>query len=163
MISIDDVIAVYREHGLDEPFVFPHYECGVLAGMITGFYRIIDGQKVLDVDHMIVRPGARRKFHTMMVMSHNAIQTAFTVGCEFVLVSMFQNDPRRSGLDAWAKRMDFEQYASSDGVDWFRRRRPAERNPRGQESTEDPEASGAAAAPAAARSKRGRPGEASSR
>jgi hypothetical protein len=113
------LVRVYREMGLPEPFVFPHFEDGVVAGLITGFLRTADGHKYLDVDHMIVRRGTRRKFHTMMAMSEAATQAAFDDGCAYILISIFKNDERISGLRAWAKRMQYQSWADSEDSEWF--------------------------------------------
>ncbi len=120
------LVKIYREMGLPEPFVFPFYEDSVVAGLITGFLRVhADGHKYLDVDHMIVRRGTRRKFHTMMAMSEAATKAAFDDGCAYILISIFTNDPRCSGLRAWAQRMNYQPFTEHDGAEWFVRHNPS--------------------------------------
>jgi hypothetical protein len=132
-----EVDIVFREMGLPEPFIYARrgetlsedgktvWSGRDITGMITGFIRVDSGgHKHLDVDYMIVRPCARRKFSTMMHMSEDAVQAAFREGCAYALVSVFLNDSRLSGLEAWAKRMKFKPWASSDDSRWFIRHNP---------------------------------------
>lgn len=123
--SLRDLDTIYQEMGLAEPFVFAEWRAGEAAGLVTGFIKKTpDGHKYLDVDHMIVRPTCKRKFATMMMMSEAATQAAFDYGCAYILLSIFKNDPRRAGLSAWAKRMNYQSWAESEDAEWFVRHNP---------------------------------------
>lgn len=128
-ISLVGLAAIFAEMGLPEPFVFSqrgeHDTEPSITGLITGWIKHTDdGAKYLDVDSMIVRSRARRKFYTMMKMSEDATQAAFREGCAYALISIREDDPRRAGLDAWARRMNYQPYATQDGSVWYVRFNP---------------------------------------
>jgi hypothetical protein len=119
-VRVSEIDDLYREMGLDEPFFFPWYNgSDKLVGAVTGFIRYRDGHKHLDVDHMIMSPRAERPLVSKMQMSEAATQRAFDNGCAYILIAVFLNDPRLSGLSAWAKRMKFKPWADSDDSRWF--------------------------------------------
>ncbi len=146
-LTAKEVIAVHREMELPEPFLFPwrNAETGAIEGMVTG--RISGPVRHLDVDHMIVLPRCTRKLVVMMAMSEAATQAAFRDGCEYITVSIFRNDPRASGLRAWAKRMRYQFWQSGEDADWYVRQLVHERTPSNGQGCQ---AARSEAAPAAA-------------
>lgn len=118
---------IFAEMGLPEPFIYVWYEEGEpheVAGLITGWIRRDHGHPYLDVESLIVRPGVRRKFRVMMDMSDFATDAAFGEGCAYIVLSVREDDPRRAGLAAWAKRMNYQPYATQDGSAWYVRFNP---------------------------------------
>lgn len=124
-VSLLELAELHDEMGLPQFFVLPWRQDGYLVGAVTGFVNYDEAGKYLDVEHMIVSPRAHRKFRVMMEMSEHATQAAFHEGCQSVRLTIFTNNPRRSGLKAWAKRLGYELYASTYDADFYARYRPA--------------------------------------
>jgi len=114
-VTLEYLDSVYRRMGLPELFVYCHREDGAPAGFITGY--IHQDQGICHVEHMIVLPGAPRKFHVMMQMSKDATRLLHDQGIAIVL-KILDNDPR-TGLRAWAKRMAYEPYAHDHEAQWY--------------------------------------------
>jgi len=149
-VSLHELADLHDEMGLPEFFVFPWRQDGCLIGAVTGFIeRGKHGERFLNVEHMIVVPDADRKFAVMMEMSECATQAAFANGCSYVRLCIFKNDPRRSGLQAWAKRLGYIQFADDEHSVFFVRY-PTKEDRNGQER----QSSEAAADSSPARSER---------
>ncbi len=130
-----EVLSVFRTMQMPEPFLFPWRDAqtGQVLGLIAG--NVVPGPpRRLEVDHMVVLPHAPRKLSVMMQMSEAATQAAFRDGCEYIAVTIFKNNPRASGLRAWAKKMRYQFWTSSEEAEWYVRQACHERTPNdGQE------------------------------
>ncbi len=105
---------IHAEVGLPEPFVWVHHEGWFVAGLIEGW--IQDG--FCAVDHLIVRPTAKRKFHTMMQMSRDATRAVHARGLDAV-IKIRTSDKRFDALESWAKRCGYGPYARTDDFQWY--------------------------------------------
>jgi len=119
-ISLLDLESIYRRMKLPEPLVYVYED----EGLITGY--IHPDQGTAHVEHMIVLPEARRKFHTMMAMSRDCTALLHARGLDVILKIL--NDDPRTGLRAWAKRMQYETYLTDSDAVWYVNRAPRKPN-----------------------------------
>lgn len=122
-VTLGQIAAIHREMGLPEPFIWVHREDGFIAGVIEGW--IEDG--VNAVDHMIVLPSAKNRLRTLLKMSTEATKACHARGLD-VVIKIALEDPRRHGLEAWAKRQNYEWYAYDGQFSWYINRKESSPN-----------------------------------
>jgi hypothetical protein len=155
-ITLEEVDALYQRMGVKELFVLPwkNKRSQTYAGMITGAIEHFPEYPGLSafLEHFIVLPEAENPLAVMQQMPKEAARILRARGIVRILLCIDNAHPKRRGLDAWARRCGYTQYATKDDRNWYvHHLTPQETTTDGQGQSQDAGTrSPAAAAPAAA-------------
>jgi hypothetical protein len=158
-VTLHQVDELYQRMGVKELFVLPWYRTGHpipykhLEGLITGAIEHFPEYPGLSafLEHFIVLPEAENPLAVMQQMPKEAARILRARGIVRILLCIDNAHPKRRGLDAWARRCGYTQYATKDDRNWYVHHLTPQETTDGQGFTEDADSrSPAAAAPAAA-------------
>lgn len=115
-ITLEQVERAFKRMGLAEPVVFPWYEDDKLVGLITGY---IESSEQAFLEHFVILPEAKHKLRFMQLAPKVIEQMLVARGIKRITLFILKDDPRRSGLDAWARRGGYHQYGESESRVWY--------------------------------------------
>ena len=115
-ISLGQVEQAFKRMGLAEPVVFPWYEDDQLVGLITGY---IENPEQAFLEHFVILPEAKQKLKFMQLAPKIIAELLRQRGIKRIVLFIVKDDPRRQGLDAWARRGGYAQYGESESRVWY--------------------------------------------
>jgi hypothetical protein len=123
-LTLSQLVRIHYDMKLPEPIVWVHREDGMIAGLIEGWIQ----NGVAAVDHMIVLPTAKRKFHVMMTMSRACTKVLHSRGFDVVIKIGHEERVHRPGLVAWATRCGYTEYHFDGAWHWYINRKEVPAN-----------------------------------
>jgi len=115
-ITLEQVERMFIRMGLAEPVLLPWYEDDRLVGLITGY---IESPEQAFLEHFVILPEAKHKLRFMQLAPKIAEIRLRERGIKRITLYIVKDDPRRSGLDAWARRGGYHQYGESESRVWY--------------------------------------------
>ena len=115
-VTLEQVEQAFKRMGLAEPIVLPWYEGDRMVGLITGY---IESPEQAFLEHFVILPEAQHKLRFMQLAPKVAEAMLYERGIRRITLFIVKDDPRRSGLDAWARRGGYRQYGESESRVWY--------------------------------------------
>lgn len=115
-LTLRDVDRIYQRMHIKELVVFPWYDDGVLAGLITGSIE----PKYAFLEHIVVLPEARNSLRVMLEMPKAISALLRARGVPQIRLCIDQDDPRHDRLARWARHCGYDWYANQNRQDWYK-------------------------------------------
>lgn len=115
-VTLQQIEEIFKRMGLAEPVAFPWYEDGKIVGLITGY---IESPEQAFLEHFVILPEAKQKLKFMQLAPKVIAELLRQRGIKRIVLYIVKDDPRREGLDAWARRGGYAQYGESESRVWY--------------------------------------------